>query len=124
MPKCLGDTQLFVLDTFLAIKPLRPEYRLGRLLSERISRIEWRDDVRLANKKLGAEGRKSQLVNDSSIQLEGLSPRLDSSGEKTRQSINNSTRFPLSVIASKMVSRELLNPAKRARKTVRILSEV
>ena len=48
---------------------------------------------------------------------------LPGSSGKTRQSINSSTRFALLVIASKMVSRELLGPAKRARKTIRVLME-
>ena len=42
---------------------------------------------------------------------------------KTRQSINSSTNFALSVIAPNVVFKELLGSAKRARKTVRVLTE-
>ena len=50
----LGDAQLFVLNTFLAIKPFRPDPGLGRLFPECISQFEV------------AEGRRAQQVLESS----------------------------------------------------------
>ena len=36
----LGDAQIFILDTLLAIKPFRPDPELGHLFPECISQIE------------------------------------------------------------------------------------
>ena len=93
---------------------------LGRLLPKRISRIEQREDVSFADKlwcreTIGYSWWKTRVFSTrrSSWLLWG----------KMRQSINSSTSFALSVIAPNVVSRELLGPAKRARKTVKALTE-
>ena len=102
------------LDILPAITHLYPDHGLGRLFTERISRIGQREDVSFADKNSVQRGRR---LKDLSIQLEELPSCPGSSG------INNSTSFALTIIAPNVVLKELLGSAKRARKTVRALME-
>ena len=76
------------LDIFLGIKHLLLDLGLGRLLWGRISRIEQRDDMHLANNNLVQKDIKKKY------QRRGLA------------------RTAWLIIDPKMVSRELMSPAK------------
>ena len=77
------------------------------------SRAEVAEERRAScRQKLGAEG--PLVIAGGRLEYSRLEDLLGSSEEKTRQSINSSTTFALTIIKAEAVSRKLLGLAKRA----------
>ena len=107
----LGDVQL---SQYLSRH--QADFELGRFFPERICRICAEGGRAFCRQTLVQRDCWLQLVKDSKIFLAPLG--------KNTTDISGFASLAMTIIAPNVVLRELLGPAKRARKTVRALTEV